>query len=129
MVWTFLLGAVFLNVVWPLTRLDGDVVTGQVSLGGSFDSVMLPGWSLLTWVIVMGTVVPFALNLTALRHLPPTVVAVVSMVEPIGVTALGWAWYDERLGAVQMVGGLVVIAGIVLAQSARRTGDDPVPIG
>lgn len=129
MVWTFLLGAIFLNLVWPLSRLDSDVVSGRVTLGGSLDAVTLPGWSLLTWVIVMGTVVPFALNLTALRHLPPTVVAVVAMVEPIGVTALGWAWYDERLDAVQITGGLVVIAGIVLAQSARRTGNEPVPIG
>ncbi len=130
--WAFLVAAVFLNLLWPVTRLDGDVVTRSASLGGTLEHVTVPGWALLTWVVVLGTVAPFALNLFSLRHLPATVVAVVSMVEPIGVTALGWAWFGERLAPVQMVGGAAVIAGIVLAQSARRVGpgdDEPVPIG
>lgn len=130
--WAFLVAAVFLNLLWPLTRLDGDVVTTSASLGGALEDLTVPGWGLLTWVVVLGTVAPFALNLFSLRHLPPTIVAVVSMVEPIGVTALGWAWFGEELAPVQMLGGAAVIAGIVLAQSARRTGpgdDEPVPIG
>lgn len=118
--WAFLVAAVFLNVVWPVTRLDADVATGSASLGGSLEGVSVPGWSLLLWVVVLGTVAPFALTLFAMRHLPPTVVVVVSMVEPVGVTALGWAWFDETLGLVQLAGGAAVVAGIVLAQSARR---------
>jgi drug/metabolite transporter (DMT)-like permease len=118
--WAFLIAAVFLNLIWPLTRLDGDEVTGSVSLGGSLDDVTVPGWTLLLWVVALGTVVPFALNLFALRHLPTTVVVVVAMVEPVGVTALGWAWFDETLGLVQLAGGAAVVGGIMLAQSARR---------
>lgn len=118
--WAFLVAAVFLNVIWPLTRLDADVVTGSVSLGGSLSSVAVPGWALMLWVVTLGSVAPFALNLFALRHLPATVVVVVAMVEPVGVTALGWAWFDETLGLVQLAGGTAVIGGIVLAQSARR---------
>jgi drug/metabolite transporter (DMT)-like permease len=34
-------------------------------------------------------------------------------------TAVAWAWLDESLAAVQVVGGLIVLAGIVLAQTAR----------
>lgn len=127
--WAFLVAAVFLNVIWPLSDLDGDVLTGSVSLGGALDDVSVPGWALLLWVVTLGSVAPFALNLFALRHLPTTVVVVVAMVEPVGVTALGWAWFDETLGLVQLAGGVAVIGGIVLAQSARRSTDpDPVPI-
>jgi drug/metabolite transporter (DMT)-like permease len=118
--WAFLVAAVFLNVIWPLTRLDGDIVTGSVSLGGSLEDVTMPGWVLLLWVVTLGSVAPFALNLFALRHLPATVVVVVAMVEPVGVTALGWAWFDETLGLVQLAGGAAVVGGIMLAQSARR---------
>ncbi|HEU5153005.1 MAG TPA: EamA family transporter [Iamia sp.] len=118
--WAFLVAAVFLNVIWPLTRLDPTSVTGSVSLGGALDDVSVPGWALLLWVVTLGSVAPFALNLFALRHLPATVVVVVAMVEPVGVTALGWAWFDETLGLVQLAGGAAVIGGIVLAQSARR---------
>jgi drug/metabolite transporter (DMT)-like permease len=118
--WAFLVATVFLNLIWPLTRLDGDVVTGSVSLGGSLDDVSVPGWALMLWIVTLGSVAPFALNLFALRHLPATIVVVVAMVEPVGVTALGWAWFDETLGLVQLAGGVAVIGGIVLAQSARR---------
>jgi drug/metabolite transporter (DMT)-like permease len=123
--WAFLVAAVFLNLVWPLTRLDGDVVTGSVSLGGSLADVTVPGWALLLWVVTLGSVIPFALNLFALRHLPATVVVVVAMVEPVGVTALGWAWFDETLGLVQLAGGAAVVGGIMLAQSARVSRSQP----
>jgi drug/metabolite transporter (DMT)-like permease len=69
---------------------------------------------------VLGTVVPFAVELFALRHLSATTVTMVAMLEPIGVSALGWLWFVERLDAVAVVGGLAVVAGIVLAQTARR---------
>jgi drug/metabolite transporter (DMT)-like permease len=44
----------------------------------------------------------------------------VAMIEPVGVSALGWVWFAESLDAVAMVGGAAVVAGIVLAQTARR---------
>ena len=42
------------------------------------------------------------------------------MLEPVGVSALGWVWFHERLDAVALLGGVAVVTGIVLAQSARR---------
>ncbi len=122
--WSFLVAAVCLNVVWPLTRLDPDLLTESISLGGSLSEVEVPGWALLGWIVVFGTVLSFALNLFALRHLRPTVVAVVAMVEPVGASILGWLWFDETLSPLQLLGAAAVVVGIVLAQSAR-----PVPEG
>jgi drug/metabolite transporter (DMT)-like permease len=42
------------------------------------------------------------------------------MLEPVGVSALGWMWFSEELGVVALIGGVAVVAGILLAQSARR---------
>ncbi|NLV54815.1 MAG: EamA family transporter [Acidimicrobiales bacterium] len=121
--WSFVAAAVFLNLLWS-PRVDGPL-TASTGLGGHLDHVTVPLWVLLAWVVVLGSVVPFALSLFALRHLPATVVVVVAMVEPVGVTALGWAWFGEDLGAVQLVGATGVVAGIVLAQTARRTAPAP----
>jgi drug/metabolite transporter (DMT)-like permease len=44
----------------------------------------------------------------------------VAMLEPVGVAALGWVWFGEELGVLAMIGGVAVVAGILLAQSARR---------
>jgi drug/metabolite transporter (DMT)-like permease len=39
--------------------------------------------------------------------------------EPVVATVVAWAWLGETLGVVQLAGGAVVIAGILLAQSTR----------
>ena len=62
----------------------------------------------------------FAVELVALRHLRATTVTMVAMLEPVGVAALGWVWFHESLGLVGTLGCLAVVAGIVLAQTARR---------
>ena len=69
---------------------------------------------------MLDTLVPFGVELVALRHLSATTVTMIAMLEPVGVSALGWLWFQERLDAVAMVGGAAVITGIVLAQTARR---------
>lgn len=127
--WSFLVAAVFLNVVWPLTGLDTGILGEPTSLGGTLADVEVPGWALLAWIIVLGTVVSFALNLFAMRHLRPTVVAVVAMVEPVGASMLGWLWFEETLSPLQLLGGAAVVVGIVLAQLARPVPEgEPLPI-
>jgi drug/metabolite transporter (DMT)-like permease len=41
------------------------------------------------------------------------------MLEPVVATIVAFAWLDEALGVTQLIGGGVVLAGIVLAQTAR----------
>ncbi|CAN5300802.1 EamA family transporter [soil metagenome] len=118
MLWSFIVAAMVMNVVWPPWHVEG--LGDTTTLLGNLDGISLPVWVLVGWVIVMGTVTPFFAQLAALQHLPATVVTVVAMLEPVGATALGWAWFNESLDAYQVVGGLLVIAGIGLAQSARR---------
>jgi drug/metabolite transporter (DMT)-like permease len=118
--WSFLVAAVALNLVSPITDFPAGLLGERASLLGRLDAWSAPVWALLTWVVVLGTVVPFAVELTALRHLRATTVTMVAMLEPVGVSVLGWVWFDERMGAVAMAGAVAVVAGIVLAQTARR---------
>jgi drug/metabolite transporter (DMT)-like permease len=107
-------------VVSPITSFDTSLLDDQVSLLGRLEAYDVPVWSLLLWVIVLGTLLPFGVELLALRHLTATTVTMIAMLEPVGVSALGWMWFREELGAVALIGGLAVVAGILLAQSARR---------
>jgi drug/metabolite transporter (DMT)-like permease len=118
--WSFLFAAVALNVVSPLTTFDTALLDESASLLGRLDHLQAPIWALLVWVIVLGTLVPFGVELAALRHLRATTVTMVAMLEPVGVLVLGWVWFYESLGAVAVAGAVAVVAGIVLAQSARR---------
>lgn len=117
--WSFAVAAVALNVFVPVTGFDRSLLDDRVSLLGVFDTTTVPLWLVLTWVVVLGTVVPFFAELFALSFVRATTVTVIAMLEPIGVSALGWAWFGESLGPVAVIGCLVVVAGILVAQAAR----------
>ena len=51
---------------------------------------------------VIGTLVPFLLLVTALRHLPAAKVAVVATLEPVLASVMAWFWLDQALSATQI---------------------------
>jgi len=118
--WSFGVATVALNIAAPISGFDTATLGRHVSLLGSLSAHRLPLWALLAWVVVLGTLVPFFATLFALSFVRATTVTVIALLEPIGVSALGWAWFHETLGPVAIVGCLAVVAGIVIAQSARR---------
>ena len=42
------------------------------------------------------------------------------MIEPVVGALVGWVWLGESLGGVQLAGAAVVLAAILLAQTARE---------
>jgi len=116
----FVFGAVFFAVIQPWWTFPGHVVTERVSLLGNLADTHLPIWALMLWIVVLGAIVPFALFIGALRHIAATRASILAMLEPVVATAVAWAWLDESLTTAQVAGGLVVLAGIMLAQTARE---------
>jgi drug/metabolite transporter (DMT)-like permease len=124
--WSFGVATVALNIASPITSFDG-ALGRHVSLLGGLSDLSVPLWLALTWVVVLGTLVPFFAELFALSFIRATTVTVIALLEPIGVSALGWAWFDETLGPIAIIGCLAVVAGILVAQSARRDHLDVEP--
>ena len=116
----FVVAAVFWNVIQPVTPLLRTDLSRSHELGGSLSGFSAPVWVLLAWLVVLGTVVPFLAELSALRHLTATEVTLVGMVEPVGAACLGYLWFNETLTAAQVAGIGLVLVGIALAQTARR---------
>jgi drug/metabolite transporter (DMT)-like permease len=117
--WGFGFAAVFWAVVAPWWSFPSGLAGSHVSLLGHLAGRHLPVWALMAWVIVPGTIVPFFLLVSALRHLPATRVGIIAMLEPVVATIVAWAWLDESLGDAQLAGAFVVLGAIVLAQTAR----------
>lgn len=109
----------FWALLQPWWGFPFDALGKSVSLGGALASVHLPVWTLCLWMIVLGTILPFVLSLGALHHLAATRVATVSMLEVLLASLVAWVWLEETLSAAQLVGGAVVLAGVVLAQTSR----------
>lgn len=116
--WAFIIAAVAMNIFAPLSDVDG--LGGSASLLGNLDRFSVPLWLPLVWIVALGTVTPFFAQLIALHHLPATIVTIVATLEPVGVLVLGWVWFNESLTAVQIAGGVLVLAGIGIAQTARN---------
>jgi drug/metabolite transporter (DMT)-like permease len=117
--WGFVFASLFWAVTepwwsFPIHRLDG-----STSLLGNLSSLQSPIWLLVTWMVVLGSVVPFLLVVAALPRIGATRTAIVAMLEPVVAIVVAWAWLGESLDALQLAGGALTLAGIGLAQSAR----------
>ncbi len=116
-------GFLFASALWtfvqPWWSLPWHTLATDVSLHGNLAGSSLPEWTLVAWIVVLGTVVPFILVVGSLQHLPATRVAICGMLEPVVAALVAYAWLAETLDAAQLVGGALVLAAIGLAQTAR----------
>ena len=115
----FLFAALMWAVVQPLWRFPWGVLGDTVSLQGNLSGYSAPVWLLVGFIVVVGTIVTFSLLSGALRHISATRASIVATLEPVVATVVAWAWLGESFGPTQLIGGAVVIAGILVAQSAR----------
>jgi drug/metabolite transporter (DMT)-like permease len=120
--WSFVAAAVFWAAAAPWWLFDAGVLVEPVPM--SLGSLEVPLWVLVSWIVVLGAMVPFALSIAAMRHLHPTATGLVATVEPVFASIVAWLWLEQVLTAWQVAGGVVVLTGIVLAQTARTV---PVP--
>jgi drug/metabolite transporter (DMT)-like permease len=117
--WGFLSAALFWAAAQPWWSFPAETVDTSISLHGHLSSLHLSVWALIAWMVVLGTIVPFALLVGALRHIPATRAGIIAMLEPVAGSVVAWAWLGESLGAAQLLGGTIVLVAIALAQSAR----------
>lgn len=113
-------GALFWAATRPWWSFPFDALTVEAALPGGLD-MNAPVWSLAVWTIVLGTIAPYVLHVGALRHLSATTLGIVATIEPVVASVVAWAWLGETLVAVQIAGGGVVLAGIFLAETSRRS--------
>ena len=102
--WGFLFTSVFWAVLVPWWTFPAHALTATTSLHGHLHAWHLPVWVLAAWMIVLGTIAPFFLLVSALRHLSATRVGIVAMLEPVAGALVAWAWLSESLGGVQLAG-------------------------
>jgi drug/metabolite transporter (DMT)-like permease len=117
--WGFVFAAVFWAVAQPWWSFPAGSLAEDTSLLGRLEGVEAPVWSLVAYIVVFGTIVPFLLMVSALHYVSPARATIVAMAEPVIAGLMAWAWLREDLGPVQIAGGVLVLAGILLAQTAR----------
>jgi drug/metabolite transporter (DMT)-like permease len=83
-------------------------------------SVSLPAWAILVYAVIGPVYIAYALWNWAIRHrgIPRTVVY--GFLVPVLGGAIAVVALDEHVGVVEVVGGLLVVAGLMVTRLGRR---------
>jgi drug/metabolite transporter (DMT)-like permease len=111
----------FWLLVLPIWNFPTEVLTIEMDIHGYLAGHTFPGWLLLIWVVVMGTVVPYLFVISGLRLLSASKSSVLGMLEPVLAGALAWIWLGQGWDSIQLVGAAVVLTGIYLADRSKSS--------
>ena len=111
LVWGFLVAVAIWAVAvpwwsWPVATLADPAVAAAV-LG----------------VGLVGTLLPFALAVGAVRVISAATAGIAATAEPVFAAGFAWLLLGQHLTPAQLAGGALVVAGVVLAQLAAARGD------
>jgi drug/metabolite transporter (DMT)-like permease len=119
-VWGFGFAAIGLMIFFPIWDYPVEALQKDMNLLGVFDGYTLPGWLLVLWIVVMGTIAPYLFVLAGLKILSASTASVFGMIEPVLAGMIAWWWLSESLNGIQLIGCVVVIVGIAIADRARQ---------
>lgn len=117
--WSMLFASGFWLLFSSWWEIDPALLGHPIALGGSLDELTAPLWGLLLWNGVFGSFAPYLLSFMALGRLTATAAGIVSASEVIFAFAFAFLWLGETLNSVQAIGAVLVLIGIVVAQTAR----------
>jgi drug/metabolite transporter (DMT)-like permease len=119
MAWGLGVAAVFWSLVLPWWNFPFEYLTNTYSLEGNLSNYSAPGWALVLWIIIVGTVIPYLLTVTGIRELSASTGSVIGMIEPLFAGAIAWWLLNEAFNTTQLIGCAVLLTGIYLADKAR----------
>ena len=107
-------------VASDLGNFETSKLAEAIDLTGNLAGNSAPLWAMFLFMGVTGSFLPMAFSYLALRHLSATVVGVVATLETVTAALIALFWLGELITTTQALGSMVVIAGILLAQTARK---------
>lgn len=115
------LSMMFAAVVWFLVPVVHDVPTDLLRSDVPFGTTGLevPLLLLIGYVVIGGTILPYAFLVGGVARIGPVAAGVTGMVEPIVAITLGWLLLGQALSALQIVGIGIVLTCVVASERAR----------
>ena len=98
-------------------------LTQAQDLMGNLAGIEVPLWSALIWLGILGSFLPMAFSYMALRHLSATIVGIIATSETVLAFFFALLWLNEVITLTQALGGVIVVVGILIAQTARKQSE------
>jgi drug/metabolite transporter (DMT)-like permease len=99
-----------------VSLMAGSALLGQLRLG----ELTAAGWGWLACIAVVSTVAAISLFFAGLRRAGPTTASILATVEPLVTVLLAFLVFGETLAMVQLVGGALVLAAVLVLSVPRR---------
>lgn len=93
-------------------------------VSGQFGDVDRGIWIGAAWCAVGGTTQNF-LQTWAMKHVSPSVIAVATLIAPLGLASSGWYFFNERFAIAQAAAGLVAVGAVALLARDRAVAAAP----
>jgi drug/metabolite transporter (DMT)-like permease len=110
-------GAVVLGVLGLVSLLPMRASTGAVTYAGS----TVDWWAPLVVLGVVTAAVPYTSGIAAGRRLGSRLASFVALLEVVAGVLFAWLLLDELPRAIQLVGGLLILAGVVFVKLGERS--------
>ena len=86
-------------------------------------------WVELLGIAVFGSILPFFMEITAVRWVAAGLVGVIATLEPVVAAAMAWVWLDQVLAPVQILGAIIVVVSVaVVSLSTAGQQRELVPL-
>jgi len=108
-----LVGAAVLGLAGTTGLLPMEVSGGDVDLLGG----RVPWWVALVGLVLVATALAYGSGIAAARHLSAAPASFVALTEVLFAAAWAWVALGQQLSPLQLAGGAVVLAGIVVVRS------------
>jgi drug/metabolite transporter (DMT)-like permease len=118
-VWGLGFAGLFWSIFLPLWKFPTEIFTAQIDLQGRFSDYSAPGWLLIAYIVILGTMVPYLLVINGIRRISASTSSVIGMLEPVLSGIFAWIWLSQSWGAIQLVGGAIILVGIYIADRAK----------
>jgi drug/metabolite transporter, DME family len=108
--YAFVFAALTWNIIYPPMHFLGAGYSAQQ-------------WGYMLYIALFGTLLPFGLFFVGVNHIRSTRASITSTAEPIAAGLIAYLFIGEVLEPLQIAGGTLVVAAIVLLQLQKERDD------
>ena len=119
-VWGLGSATVFWLLILPAWKFPFEFFSTSVQLEGALDAYSLPGWFLILWIVVCGTMIPYLFVVGGLRKLDASKSSVIGMIEPVLAGLFAWVLIGQSWSPIQLLGAAIVLLGIYIADKTKN---------
>jgi drug/metabolite transporter (DMT)-like permease len=123
--WTVLFYALLASALfWNMAHLFWNAA--PTPLSALLQPYSATQWGWILYIVVLGTVVPFGLYFEGISLIRSTRASITATLEPIMAGLISYLFLGELMGPLQLLGGALVIASVIILQ-LRQEYDDKAP--